>query len=160
MPEPNEDASWVGVHEETTLPPHGDPGCDPRPHRVHPLVLVVDDNRDSRDVYSEWLAMKGCRVLAAEDGLQGLRLARHYLPDLIVSDISMPVMDGCEMAQHLRRHEATRGIPIVAVTGFGRCWRRAAREAGCDAVLEKPTMLPEFEALVDVLTEGGEDRDM
>ena len=140
--------SWLGVREEPTLPSLEDRvgrGSSP------PLALVVEDNRDSRDLYVEWLTSLGCRVLAAENGLEGLRLARVCHPDFIVSDISMPVMDGCEMARRVRLHAATCKIPIIAVTGFGHGWHDAAREAGCDVVLDKPTQPDEFEAAVQAL---------
>jgi CheY-like chemotaxis protein len=124
-------------------------GVRPSPRRrSEKLVLVVEDNRDSRDLYVELLCQLGFRVLAAADGQVGLDAALASRPDLIVSDISMPHMDGCEMVQRLRTDERTRHVPVIGVTGFGRVWHDAALASGCDVVLAKPTPPEEFEAAV------------
>jgi CheY-like chemotaxis protein len=150
---PPADEGWEGVHEQPTLPCLASPDASHDESAVErtrrALVLIVDDNRDSRDLYAEYLmSAMGCRVLTAEDGVQGLRLARTCLPDVILLDISMPVMDGCEMAQHLRAGERASATPIIAMTSFGGAWHEAARASGCTRVLSKPTCLPELEAAV------------
>jgi CheY-like chemotaxis protein len=151
------ESGWEWVAEEPTLPgAEGTKGVAPLASR--PLVLVVDDNAHSRDLYAEWLHELGCRVLAAHDGLEGLRLARTCLPDLVVVDVCMPVMDGCEMTYHLRRQDQTRRIPILAVTAFGSAWHDMARAYGCDAILGKPTMPNDFEAAVVQLTSKRDSR--
>ena len=144
--ESDEDSSWYNVYEEPTLrePSEHIPVLGGR----KPLVLVVDDNRDNRDFYVEYLLFLGCRVLAASNGLEGLKVARSSLPNLIVVDVSMPVMDGCEMAQHIRAGESTRDIPMLAVTCFGPAWHEAAKASGCAVVVGKPTILGEFESAV------------
>lgn len=138
---------WEGVAESPTL--RGlDEASDRAVLPARPLVLMVDDNADSRELYAEWLQELGCRVLVAHNGLEGLRLARTCVPDLAVVDVCMPVMDGCEMTTHLRSHPRTRAIPVIAVTAFGNAWHEMALAHGCDVVLAKPTMLPDFEELV------------
>jgi len=149
--EDGDDWSWVGIHEQPTMRALEDP-VGPRLGTRQPLVLVVDDNRDNRDFYVEYLLHLGCRVLAASNGLEGLRLARLSLPDLIVLDISMPVMDGCEMAQRVRNDDRTYRTPMLAVTCFGSAWQEAALACGCQKVLPKPAELDAFEAaVVDLL---------
>jgi CheY-like chemotaxis protein len=143
-----EDESWLGVHEEPTLLQRERATVDACRAEAPPLVLVVDDNRDNRDFYVDYLQFMRCRVLAAENGLEGLRIARACRPDLIVMDVSMPVMDGCEMAQRIRADVRTRAIPIVAVTCFGPAWQEAARTCGCEIVLEKPTALSDLESAI------------
>lgn len=138
-----DDLDWTDVHETTTLS-----GIDDRRRAsaASPLVLVVDDNTDARDLEAEFLAFLGCRVLVASTGEEALRIAPVVRPDLIVMDMSMPRMDGIEAATRLRADRRTAGTPIVAVTGFGESWEPRAREAGCNAFLEKPLDLHRFEA--------------
>ena len=113
-----------------------------------PLVLVVDDFEDNRAMYVQFLNFAGFRVVEAEDGKEALDKALSLLPDLIVMDLSLPVMDGWEATRRLKRDERTRRIPVLALTGhaLGAHFQRA-KEAGCDAYLTKPC-LPE-----DLVTE-------
>jgi two-component system cell cycle response regulator DivK len=144
--EEDEEAGWFRVHEQPTLPTIDE--VHEAARRSERVVLVVDDNCDNRDLYVELLCQLGFRVLAAHDGVVGLRLAFVTRPDLIVSDISMPNMDGCEMVQRLRMDDRTRNIPVIGVTGFGPAWHEAALASGCDLVLDKPTAPEDFEAAV------------
>ncbi len=145
-PSPEDDA-WVGVHEQPTLE-----GIDVAQYHMEPrhapLALVVDDDRESRDLYTLRLTSMGCRVLTAENGLEGWRVARVSRPDIVIFDISMPVMDGCEMAQRFRGDDGLAKVPLIAVTAFGSAWREAARACGCTNVFEKPTDFVEFERAV------------
>jgi len=115
---------------------------NPRPE-PSPLVLVVDDNGDLRDLYATYFLAAGFRVDTASDGISGLAHARLDAPDLIVADLSMPHLDGWEMARRLKDDQRTMRIPIIAVTGraFGGSAERAL-DAGCDAYVVKPC-LPE-----------------
>jgi CheY-like chemotaxis protein len=154
--DPDADA-WVGVHEQSTLA-----GSDFDGNRVEgcqaPLALVIDDNRASRDLCTVRLTAMGCRVLTAENGLAGWRIARLSRPDIIILDISMPVMDGCELAQRIRADEHLAKVPLIAITAFGSGWQEAALACGCTSVLEKPTESPEFERVVRAALAGPSSR--
>jgi CheY-like chemotaxis protein len=100
-----------------------------------PLVLLVEDDRDTREMYSEFLSYSGMRVTEASSGSRAVDSARAERPDVIVTDIAMPGMDGIELSRKLRASEPTRDVPIIAVTGS---LSEGAREAGANVVLEKP----------------------
>jgi CheY-like chemotaxis protein len=104
-----------------------------------PKILLVEDNEMNRDMLSRRLQRKGYSVVTAEDGEKGLLLARSELPDLILMDISLPVMGGWDVTRHLKAEESTRHIPIIALTAHA--WvtdREKAIEAGCDDYDTKP----------------------
>jgi CheY-like chemotaxis protein len=103
-----------------------------------PRVLIVDDMPLVRQVLGRLLALSGMVVSLAADGCEALTEARATLPDVIVSDLEMPRMDGVALCRALRADEATRRVPIVVVTAGGGTQIRAALDAGCDAVLAKP----------------------
>ena len=108
-----------------------------------PLILLVDDNSDNRDVYGQYLAFVGYRVELAAAGEEGLVKAAALQPDLIVMDMAMPYLDGWEATRRLKAAPATRHIPVVAVTGFTMPGaERKALEAGCAHFFSKP-LLPE-----------------
>jgi two-component system cell cycle response regulator DivK len=86
-------------------------------------------------MYSEFLTHSGMRVTSANCGSRALERAHEQVPNVVVTDIAMPQMDGAELSRRLRAEPPTRDIPIIAVTGNGAA---SAREAGCDVVLEKP----------------------
>src|ERR1700745_3797763 len=98
-----------------------------------PKILLVEDNEMNRDILSRRIQRKCSRVLTAEDGEKGLLLARSETPDLILMDISLPVMGGWEVTRLLKADESTRHIPIIALTA-----REKAIEAGCDDYDTKP----------------------
>ena len=103
------------------------------------LVLLVDDLEDSRVMYAEYLARSGYRVAQAGDGKEALALARALLPDVVVMDLGLPVLDGWEAIRQLKGDARTVGILVIALTGHSLA-RHAerARQAGCDALLTKP----------------------
>ncbi|WP_394826007.1 response regulator [Pendulispora albinea] len=103
---------------------------------ISPLVLLVDDYEDSRYIYVHALTAAGYRVEEAEDGQQGLDKAFHEIPDLVVMDLSLPVLDGWEAIRRLRQDERTRRIPIVALTGHADV--DGDDNPGFDALLVKP----------------------
>lgn len=105
------------------------------------LVLLVDDLEDSRVMYAEYLTRSGYRIAQAADGKEALALARALLPDVVVMDLALPVLDGWEAIRQLKGDARTVGIPVVALTGHALA-RHAerARQAGCDALLTKPCM--------------------
>lgn len=104
------------------------------------LVLLVEDDRDGRILFAEWLMDAGFRVEQAHNGLQALERAFDLRPDAILTDLNIPGIDGYELTRRLRNDARTRDIPILAVTGYGPFTQDPARadRAGCDAVLVKP----------------------
>jgi CheY-like chemotaxis protein len=100
-----------------------------------PLVLLVEDDRDTREMYSEFLSHSGLRVAEAPSGSRALESACEQRPDVIVTDIAMPGMDGLELSRRLRSAPPTQDVPIIAVSGNPS---ERARDAGVDVVLTKP----------------------
>jgi CheY-like chemotaxis protein len=106
-------------------------------------VLLVEDNEASRDGLSRHLRRKGYEVLLAVDGRQGVEVARSEAPDLILMDMSLPVLDGWEATRQLRAGDLTRGIPVIALTAHAMAGdRERALEAGCDDYDTKPIEFP------------------
>ncbi len=104
---------------------------------AEPLVLIVDDDEDARISCAVCLFLRGFRVTTAEDGEQALTQAAELLPDLILMDFSLPVLDGLEATRRLKKAELTRNIPVVGLTGYSENLQEALA-AGCVAVLTKP----------------------
>jgi two-component system, cell cycle response regulator DivK len=108
-----------------------------------PLILVVDDFLDNRQMYAEYLAFSGLRVEEAENGHEALEKAFAMLPDLIVMDLSLPGIDGWEATRRLKADPRTKRIPVIALTGHALAGHsKGAMDAGCDAFITKPC-LPE-----------------
>ena len=106
-----------------------------------PLILVVDDYQDAREMYAEYLQFSGFRVAEARNGNEALEQAFALKPDLILMDLSLPGMDGWEATRRLKADAATRHIPIVALTGHALAGAsEGARKAGCDAFVTKPCL--------------------
>ena len=102
-------------------------------------VLIVEDQLEVRAILSTYLQRHGYRVLTADDGEMGVRLAGDRQPDLILMDGGLPRMDGVQAVRCLKQDPATREIPVVLITAmsYGAVGRRA-REAGCEGFLRKP----------------------
>jgi two-component system cell cycle response regulator DivK len=108
-----------------------------------PLVLLVDDFQDNREMYAEFLSSAGFRVAQAASGNEALDQAFELRPDVILMDLSLPGIDGWEATRRLKQDDRTRSIPIVAVTGHTLASHsKGAFEAGCDGFIAKPC-LPE-----------------
>jgi two-component system, cell cycle response regulator DivK len=106
-----------------------------------PLVLVVDDYTDAREMYSDFLVFSGFRVAEAKDGSEAIDKAIEIQPDLILMDLSLPGVDGWEATRRLKADDRTRGIPIVALTGHALAGdAQTALRAGCDAFITKPCL--------------------
>ena len=106
-------------------------------------ILLVEDNEMNRDMLSRRLVRKGFEVLLAVDGAQGLEMAQSSRPDLILLDMSLPVIDGWEAARRLKAAAQTAAIPIIALTAHALSGdREKALEAGCDDYDSKPVELP------------------
>jgi len=104
-----------------------------------PKILLVEDNEMNRDMLSRRLERRGYTVIIAPDGQQGHLLAHTESPDIILMDMSLPVMDGWEATRLLKADEATRHIPIIALTAHALVTDRAkAFEVGCDDYDTKP----------------------
>ena len=117
-------------------------------------ILVVEDNEMNRDMLSRRLVRKTYEVLVAVDGRESVEMARSETPDLILMDMSLPVMDGWEATRQLKASPETQVIPIIALTAHAMSGdREKAMEAGCDDYDTKPIELPrllgKIEALLD-----------
>ncbi len=105
-------------------------------------ILLVEDNEMNRDMLSRRLLRRGFDVVMAADGQEGVTLAGSLAPDLILLDMSLPVMDGWEAARRLKAEPGTAGIPIIALTAHAMAGdREKALEAGCDDYDTKPVEL-------------------
>ena len=105
-------------------------------------ILVVEDNEMNRDMLSRRLRRKGFAVILAKDGAQGVSKAQSESPDLILMDMSLPVMDGWEATRQFKACEASRSIPVIALTAHAMSGdREKAMQAGCDDYDTKPVQL-------------------
>ena len=112
-----------------------------------PKLLLVEDNEMNRDMLSRRLIKKGFEVVMAVDGKQGLDMATSEAPELILLDMSLPVMDGWEVAGYLKSDDILKNIPVIALTAHAMAGdREKALEAGCDEYDTKPI---EFKRLLE-----------
>ncbi|KAM3100593.1 response regulator [Phormidesmis sp. 146-35] len=108
-----------------------------------PKILLVEDNEINRDMLSRRLSRRGFEVVSAIDGEQGIKVAQAELPDLILMDMSLPVLDGWEATRQIKSVTATQQIPIIALTAHAMSGdREKCLEAGCDDYDTKPVELP------------------
>jgi CheY-like chemotaxis protein len=116
----------------------------------HPLVLLVEDDREGRLMYAEWLQHAGFRVEQAHNGLQALERAFDLLPAAIVTDLNIPGIDGYELTRRLKADERTMRIPVIAVTGYAPFTQDPSRadRAGCDAIIPKPCLPDDLESTI------------
>ena len=106
-----------------------------------PLVLVVEDYQDAREMYAAYLQFSGYRVAEATNGFEAIEQANQLLPDIILMDLALPKMDGWEATRRLKSDDRTRNIPIVALTGHALAGHaEGARQAGCDSFVTKPCL--------------------
>ena len=120
-------------------------------------ILLVEDNEMNRDMLSRRLIRRGFDVVIAVDGGQGADMAVSESPDLILLDMSLPVMNGWEVAQKLKADSATQNIPIIALTAHAMGGdREKALDAGCDEYETKPV---EFKRLLDKMNSFLEETD-
>jgi CheY-like chemotaxis protein len=117
-----------------------------------PKVLLVEDDEESRDGLSRHLLRRGYEILLAVDGRQGVDVARAEAPDLILMDMSLPVLDGWEATRQLKAGSETRGIPVIALTAHAMAGDRdKALEAGCNDYATKPIEFPRLLRKIDSL---------
>jgi len=108
-----------------------------------PKILLVEDNEMNRDMLSRRLMRKGYDVAIAEDGQRGVDMAGSENPDLILMDMSLPVIDGWEATRQIKNSTSTGGIPVIALTAHAMAAdREKAMQAGCDDYDTKPVELP------------------
>lgn len=120
-------------------------------------ILLVEDNEMNRDMLSRRLMRKGFEVVQAVDGKSGVEMAESQLPDLVLMDMSLPVLDGWEATRRLKANPSTRAIPVIALTAHAMSSdREKALEAGCDDYDTKPVDLPRLLGKIDALLNRGE----
>jgi CheY-like chemotaxis protein len=117
-----------------------------------PKILLVEDNELNRDMLSRRLQRRGYEVLIALDGQEGVALTQSATPDLVLMDMSLPVLDGWEAAGKLKAEPATRSIPIIALTAHAMSGdREKALAAGCDDFDTKPVELDRLIGKIEAL---------
>jgi two-component system cell cycle response regulator DivK len=117
-----------------------------------PTVLLIEDNEMNRDMLSRRLARRGFEVLLAADGREGVEAARREIPDIILMDMSLPVLDGWGATRILKAEEPTRNIPVIALTAHAMAGDRAkALACGCDDYDTKPIEMPRLLEKIDRL---------
>ena len=115
-------------------------------------LLLVEDNEMNRDMLSRRLRKKGYEVAIAVDGKAGVEMASTESPELILMDMSLPIMDGWQATQHIKADDATSKIPIIALTAHAMESDRAkALEAGCDDYDTKPIELKRLLSKIETL---------
>ncbi len=120
-----------------------------------PRVLLVDDYPDAREMYSEYLQYSGFDVVEAGNGMEALQRAAETAPDIILMDLSLPVMDGWEATRRLKADPRTAEIPVVALTGHALAGiSEGAKKAGCDAFVTKPCLPDELVKEIRKVLEG------
>jgi CheY-like chemotaxis protein len=118
-------------------------------------ILLVEDNELNRDMLSRRLERRGYAVTLAVDGAEGLSKARSEIPELILMDMSLPVLDGWEVTRQLKADAATRGIPIIALTAHAMASdEQKARDCGCDDFDTKPIELTRLLTKIEALVTG------
>lgn len=119
-------------------------------------ILLIEDNEMNRDMLSRRLARRGYEVAIAIDGRQGVDMAASDKPDLILMDMSLPVMDGWDATRHLKAQPETQAIPVIALTAHAMASdREKAMEAGCDDYDTKPVELPRLLEKIERLLNDG-----
>ena len=117
-----------------------------------PKLLLVEDNEMNRDMLSRRLMRKGYELVCAVDGLEGVAMAASEAPDLILMDMSLPLLDGWEATRRLKAQDSTKGIPVIALTAHAMDGdERKAREVGCDDYDTKPVELPRLLGKIEAL---------
>lgn len=120
-------------------------------------ILLVEDNEMNRDMLSRRLRRRGYNVVLAVDGPSGVKMAQTEAPDLVLMDMSLPVVDGWEATRRLKTEAATKHIPVIALTAHAMSGdREKALEAGCDDYDTKPVELPRLLEKIEALLTGDE----
>lgn len=121
-----------------------------------PRILLIEDNEMNRDMLSRRLERKGYETIIAVDGQEGVDKTESEKPDLVLMDMSLPVLDGWEATRKLKSNEATQGIPIIGLSAHAMSGdREKAIEAGCDDYDTKPVELPRLLEKIESLLDPG-----
>jgi CheY-like chemotaxis protein len=120
-------------------------------------LLIVEDNEMNRDMLTRRLERKGFTTVVAVDGVEGIAMARSEAPDLILMDMSLPVLDGWEATRRLKAAQETRTIPIIALTAHAmESDRERALQAGCNEYDSKPIEFPRLLEKIAALLDSSE----
>ena len=111
-------------------------------------IMLVEDYEDTRLFMKLLLESYGYEVIEAADGSEAVESLKAHLPDLVLMDISMPVMDGITATRTIRGFAKGGNVPIIAVTAYGRELHKKVLDAGCDDLIEKPIDFEEFETVL------------
>ncbi|HLY46803.1 MAG TPA: response regulator [Stellaceae bacterium] len=113
-------------------------------------VLIVEDNDLNMKLFNDLLEAHGYRTLQTKDGVEALRMARQYRPDLILMDIQLPEVSGLEVTKWLKEDDDLRAIPVIAVTAFAmKGDEQKIRDGGCEAYIAKPISVVGFMRTVE-----------
>lgn len=112
--------------------------------------MIVEDYEDARGFMKFLIESYGYQVIEATDGIQAIDKFKNFRPDLILMDMSLPVVDGLAATKAIREFDEGAHIPIIAITAFGKNYFKKAIEAGCDDLIDKPV---DFEVLEPVLNQ-------
>ncbi len=120
-----------------------------------PKILLVEDNELNSDMLSKRLTRKGFQIVIAVDGQQGVASAQAEMPDLILMDVNLPIMDGWEATHQIKAMPTTQHIPIIALTAHAMVGdERKSLEAGCDDYAIKPVDFPQLLAKIHAWLDG------
>ena len=121
----------------------------PADHNQQLTILVVEDYDDARELISMWLTVSGYRVIEAKDGAEAIEVARRECPDLVIMDMSLPMLDGLTATQTIRQIEKLCDVPVIACSAHDvQEWADKALAAGCNDFVSKPV---DFTALETAL---------
>jgi CheY-like chemotaxis protein len=125
-----------------------------------PTVLIVDDYPDAREMYGEYLLFAGFNIVQAGNGVEAIERALDSHPDVILMDLSLPIMDGWEATRRLKADDRTADIPVLAVTGHALTGiSDDAKKAGCDGFITKPCLPEDLVKEIRKVLAGGEASD-
>jgi len=112
-------------------------------------VLIVEDYEDTREFMKFLLETYGYQVIEATDGMEAVDRTKQLHPDLILMDISLPVVDGLTATRAIRQFDWANDVPIIAITAFGKNYYKRAIEAGCNDLIDKPVDFDVLEPILD-----------
>jgi two-component system cell cycle response regulator DivK len=112
-------------------------------------VLIVEDYDDTRDLMKFLVESYGYQVIEAADGIEAVDKVKQLHPDLILMDISLPMVDGLTATKFIRQVDPTSKVPIIAVTAFGKSYYQKAIEAGCNDLIPKPLDFDTLEPIIN-----------
>jgi CheY-like chemotaxis protein len=122
--------------------------------RARSRVLLVEDHQDTRQMYAEFLSLE-FEVMTAADGEQALVVVQSSAPDVMVTDLSLPGIDGFELIARVRADPVCGAIPIICLSGYGgHAHEQRAQAAGCDRILQKPCMPDKLSEIIGDLIQG------